>query len=154
MAFSLVQSTFYLQSHLDTQLMSCCYHTPITIKKLKDNNIIYFLNKYNHMINIKAFRTLPVPAMISLLVNSNLQNDWNRLTLDFQLPGRDCRPVYLHKSPGFLEEMRPGQFALLGTDYPIKFPTEVAEINRLSHWDCHSGFRPSLKIKTLDTFKN
>ena len=35
-------------------------------------NVICFLNKYNHTVNIKAFRTLPFPALISLLVTFNI----------------------------------------------------------------------------------
>ena len=31
-----------------------------------------FLNKYKHTVNIKAFRTLPFPALISLLVTINI----------------------------------------------------------------------------------
>ena len=37
-------------------------------------NVICFLNKYNHTVNIKAFRNLPFPALISLLVTINITN--------------------------------------------------------------------------------
>ena len=43
--------------------------------------IINFSNKYNHMINNSAFRTLPFPALMSLLVLFSFGFRWLNILL-------------------------------------------------------------------------
>ena len=45
-------------------------------KKKKSLTSYIFLNKYNHTINTKAFKTLPFPALISLLAQEYSQKLW------------------------------------------------------------------------------
>ena len=119
-----------------------------TFDKVKE--LLYFLNKYNPTINIKTFRTLPFPAMISLLAilestklfykNDHYNQNKGPTTGDLVVSG------YVHISSPTLLQMTRKTLTWLATKQYLTPP--------LGKWDRFGRSKPDCRINKNHETKN